>query len=171
MTRTETDSTSELIGLATQGSWRIVNDDVMGGRSDSNFAVADGRAVFEGNLSPDNGGGFASVRADLSAAPSPDTVAVVIRVRGDGKRYQFRVRTSEQRDGPAYKYEFSTTKGEWTTVRLPLAEFELSFRGRLIPDAPVIDAGRIRQVGFLIADRQWGRFRLEVESIRVEGGS
>jgi uncharacterized surface protein with fasciclin (FAS1) repeats len=43
--------------------WRIVNDDVMGGISDSRFRIDGGKAVFTGRLSLENNGGFASVRS------------------------------------------------------------------------------------------------------------
>jgi hypothetical protein len=50
--------------------WRIVNDDVMGGMSQSSFAqTPEGRAIFKGEVSLENYGGFASVRTvplDLS---------------------------------------------------------------------------------------------------------
>ena len=158
---------AELIDFPGGAEWRIVNDGVMGGRSDSTFQVEEGRGVFQGNLSPENGGGFASVRAAVKPQPELKMVAVAVRVLGDGNRYQFRIRTNEQGDGPAYRHEFSTTKGEWVEVRMPLADFELSFRGRPVPDAPPIAPSRIRQIGFLIANKQWGPFRLEVGSVRA----
>lgn len=49
------------------GYWRIVNDTVMGGRSQSRFYQQDGVGVFEGFLSLENYGGFASVRRYYSA--------------------------------------------------------------------------------------------------------
>ena len=145
----------------------VINDGVMGGRSESSFEIEEGRGVFQGNLSPENGGGFASVRAEVPPRSTLDMVAVAVRVLGDGKRYQLRIRTDEQWDGPAYRHEFPTVKGEWVDVEMPLADFELSFRGRPVPDAPPIDPRRIRRIGFLIANEQWGAFRLEVESIRA----
>jgi len=43
--------------------WQVVNDDVMGGVSASNFGVTNGAAVFRGAVSLENNGGFASVRS------------------------------------------------------------------------------------------------------------
>ena len=44
-------------------SWRIVDDNVMGGRSSSNISLnKDGFGVFNGTISLDNNGGFCSVR-------------------------------------------------------------------------------------------------------------
>ena len=53
-----------LVLQETSGEWRIINDVVMGGVSKSSMKLgSDGSAKFSGTLSPDNNGGFASVRA------------------------------------------------------------------------------------------------------------
>ena len=36
-----------------------------------------------------------------------------------------------------------------------------------MPDAPPLDRSAIRSFGFVIADRQWGFFQLELASISV----
>ena len=47
-------------------NWNIVNDDVMGGISTSYLSVSDGKSlIFNGNLSLENNGGFASSRLGL----------------------------------------------------------------------------------------------------------
>ena len=47
-------------------NWKIVNDTVMGGRSSSHWSSNPASAsLFEGYLSLENNGGFASVRCDL----------------------------------------------------------------------------------------------------------
>ena len=46
------------------GQWYIVNDGVMGGISESEITLNDdGTATFRGDVSLENNGGFASVRA------------------------------------------------------------------------------------------------------------
>ena len=51
-------------GPKTSGSWMIVNDGVMGGVSESHLSLtSDGILLFQGNVSLDFGGGFASVRS------------------------------------------------------------------------------------------------------------
>ena len=53
-------NTSNNIGLE---NWRIVNDDVMGGISTSELYLNDDKnLIFNGNLSLENNGGFASSR-------------------------------------------------------------------------------------------------------------
>jgi hypothetical protein len=148
--------------------WRIVNDGVMGGLSQSQMSVTtEQTGVFQGTVSLENNGGFASVRtepADFGLAPSK---GLELRVRGDGKRYQLRLRTDRDWDGIAYRATFETADGEWTTIRLDFRDCIPSYRGRPVPSAPVLDPARIRQIGFLISDKQEGSFRLEVGSIKA----
>ena len=45
-------------------NWQVVNDGVMGGRSYGNLTRSgDSEALFSGNLSLENNGGFSSIRA------------------------------------------------------------------------------------------------------------
>ena len=147
------------------GGWRTINDGVMGGVSRSTFVQEGGRAVFEGSVSADNNGGFASVRAPARDLNLRGVGTVVVRVKGDGQRYRFNVRTDDRFDGVTYRHVFSTVKDEWIDVELAIADFEPTWRGRRVPGAPVLRAEDIRQLGFLIADNQLGPFRLEIESV------
>ena len=53
-------------------NWQIVNDDVMGGISNSKMYLnEENRAVFEGRVSLENYGGFCSVRHDLKRNTYP----------------------------------------------------------------------------------------------------
>jgi len=47
--------------------WRIVNDDVMGGRSNSSLKISDaGHGHFIGHVSLANNGGFASIQLNTN---------------------------------------------------------------------------------------------------------
>jgi monofunctional biosynthetic peptidoglycan transglycosylase len=149
-------------------AWRIVNDGVMGGLSQSRMITAsDSTASFAGTLSLENNGGFASVRRVLDARLPADTDAFVLQVRGDGRRYQLRLRTNDRIDGVAYRAEFTTVADAWMRIEIPLDAFQPTFRGRRVPDAPPLDPTRIRQVGLLLGDKRPGAFLLEVRDIRV----
>ena len=146
--------------------WTSVNDVVMGGVSDSLMQVSeDGMGVFAGHLSLENNGGFASVRVSLPENDFTGYDGIVLRVKGDGRRYSFRVRTDMLFEGVVYRQEFDTVAGEWMDVELPFSDFKPSFRGRIVSDAPPLDPSRIFQIGFLISEKQKGSFRLEVERI------
>ena len=88
--------------------------------------------------------------------------AFVIRVRGDGRRYKFTVRTDRSFDSAIYQTVFTTKKGEWEEHRLPLKQFVPTFRGRVLSNEPPLDAAKVTSVGFLIADKQDGLFRLGI---------
>jgi NADH dehydrogenase [ubiquinone] 1 alpha subcomplex assembly factor 1 len=147
-------------------NWRIVNDIVMGGVSQSEIIVTDdSTAIFQGMLSLENNGGFASVRTNPEDYKMAGYTAITARVRGDGRTYQLRLRTDDRFDGISYRSEFQTTDREWITLRLPFSEFVATFHGQRVPDAPVLDPGKIRQIGFLISDKKEGSFRLEIDWI------
>jgi hypothetical protein len=144
-----------------------VDDVVMGGRSSSRVVSVGEGAAFEGVLSLEDGGGFASVRS----APRPLDLSgrreVVLRVRGDGRRYKLNLRTDTAFDGVTWQAPFTPPAGTWAEVRLPLAAFEPRFRGRPAAAGP-LDPSRVATVGLLVSDRQAGAFRLELAWIAAE---
>jgi len=152
----------------TSGRWMIVNDGVMGGISDSNFALSEeATAIFRGTLSLENNGGFASVRTYPGALQLDDYAAFRLRVRGDGRKYKLRVRTGGTFDGPAYEAEFETEAGKWTTADLPFSQMTPTFRGRRLRNVPDLDGSQIRQIGLMIADKKTGTFELEIDWIKA----
>ena len=149
--------------------WRPVDDVVMGGVSSSGFTASGaGIARFAGTVSLDRGGGFASVRTSPRDWDTTGAGAFLLRVRGDGKTYKFTLRTGDSFDGVQYQTRFTPAAGEWTEVRLPVAAFVPTFRGRTVPGAPALDPARVRALGFMISDQQAGPFELLVDNIRVE---
>jgi monofunctional biosynthetic peptidoglycan transglycosylase len=160
-----------LIDFSAEGEedrWSAVNDGVMGGLSNSRLVDAsDSTAFFEGVLSVENNGGFASIRRELPRHPLTGANAVILDVRGDGRRYQLRVRTDDRFDGVAYRAFFDTIDGVWQRIEIPFNEFRATFRGSSVPGAPVLEPERIQQLGFLIADKRPGAFRLEIRRIEA----
>jgi len=150
----------------TGADWRVVNDGVMGGVSSSTMSTTEvGTGVFSGRLSLENNGGFASIRTDLRQTDLSLFAGLVLRVRGDGRRYQVRLRTDASFDGIAYQAEFDTQADTWTMVILPFEAFVPTFRGYVPRNAPPLDPSVIRQLGLLIGDQREGPFRLEVDRI------
>ena len=155
--------------LASVADWSAIDDSVMGGVSHSRLRHdAAGHAVFEGVVSLEHNGGFASVRSrplDLGVSGAAN---YSLEVRGDGKRYKLSVRVDDAFDGVSYQARFEAPAGTWTVVRLPLSEFQPTFRGRSVPGAPPLDPARVRQIGLIIAERQAGPFALRLRSILAE---
>ena len=150
--------------------WRIVNDSVMGGISESAMQPVEGAMRFAGILSLENNGGFASVRS-REIDPLPRTVTeIVIKVKGDGRTYDFDLRDGVRRRAFSYRQRFETTAGEVTEVRLPIGAFTATSFGRVIPGAAPIRPENIRSVGITLADKKPGPFRIDLISINaVEG--
>lgn len=150
-------------------SWASVDDRVMGGVSRSHMRHdPDGHAVFEGRLSLDQGGGFASLRAPVVLpATTGRPLAWRLEVRGDGRRYKFTLRAGTSFDGVSWQASFDAPPGDWRTVRLATADFAPTFRGRRV-EAPPLDPAQVHTLGLMLADRQAGAFALALRRIDVE---
>ena len=98
----------------------------------------------------------------------PGASDYVLELRGDGKRYKLNLRTDDAFDGLSYQAAFETTAGTWTVLRLQLAAFRATLRGRAVAGAPPLDTVAVRQIGLVITDRQSGSFALALRSIGVE---
>ena len=137
---------------------RVVNDGVMGGESLSAFRPDPAGVVFEGRVSLENNGGFASLRSP--AAFPAGTSALELTARGDGKRYKFILRIDASPRAPIYQCDF-TAGPDWQGHRFLPGDFMASFRGRAV-DAPTLAFSEAREFGILIADQQAGAFRLQL---------
>lgn len=148
--------------------WQIINDGVMGGLSEGRFRInSDQTADFWGIVSLENNGGFASVRAVLNETVPGDFKKLKVRVKGDGKSYSFRIRTDENQDGAAYAVSFQTRKDEWTEHEFSPDDFTPTFRGRTLSHLPPLKDLKLKQIGFLISDKQAGGFNLKIGWIKV----
>jgi NADH dehydrogenase [ubiquinone] 1 alpha subcomplex assembly factor 1 len=146
--------------------WRIVNDDVMGGRSNSSLKMSDlGNGQFSGHVSLANNGGFASIQLNTKIKLVAENKFIVLRVKGDGKRYELRLKgnTSQYE---SYVHPFSTS-GEWQNLKLAISEFYPQFRGRKMNN-PNFNFENIEQISFLISNKQEEDFKLLIDWIGLE---
>lgn len=151
-----------------QESWRIINDGVMGGLSRSKIVFSDrGSVLFQGTLSLENAGGFASVQAEVPTINWKKFAGLLLRVRGDGRRYQLRLRTDQPNQDLSYRAYFDTHPESWIEVSLPFGTFQPVSRGRVLDGAPPLTPEMITWIGFLLADQQAGEFKLEVDWIKA----
>jgi hypothetical protein len=152
--------------LSKVNEWRIVNDDVMGGISESSIArTAALHGVFSGHVSLENNGGFASIQLNTRIQLAKEHKYIVLRIKGDGKAYEFRMK-SEISQYESYVHSFATS-GEWQTIKLPISEFYPQFRGRRL-NSPNFNFNTIEQVSFLIANKQEEDFKLWIDRIDIE---
>ncbi len=144
--------------------WRVTNDDVMGGVSSSTVEVRDNTLVFTGILRLENNGGFASIYRQQDSSVQLSQTAIKIRVKGDGRVYQLRLRTPESY-GVSYSVSFPTQKDEWLEHTFMPENFNPVFRGRLVLGAPILDFRQVSRLGFLLADKNPGNFTLLVAKV------
>lgn len=142
-------------------NWRITNDNVMGGKSEGCFLLAQDKGIFRGCISLDNNGGFSSVFQKLNRLQK-NLETVTIDVEGDGLTYQLRMIINLNGYHLAYKHDFNTVVGQREVLTFILADFHASFRGRMIANAPVLQSEDIKQVGFLVTRKVAGRFSLSI---------
>jgi len=147
-------------------NWIVVNDGVMGGLSKGNFSIDnEGHALFKGYVSLENNGGFASIRSQWTPYDLKDFDGILLRVRGDGKIYRFRIRTEQTGSNISYTALFSTEENKWQEVYIPFSEMVPLYRGFIVNDAGPLSPASIRSFGFMLADKQQGEFMLEVDQI------
>lgn len=146
-------------------NWKVIDDVVMGGRSAGEFYLNnDGHGVFEGSISLENNGGFSSVRYLGDKIALLDQNKIIIRLKGDGKKYQFRIKANSS-DYYSYVYDFETS-GTWETITIPLNSFQPSFRGSKLK-IPNFSSKRIDEIGFLIGNKENEKFKLIIDHIKL----
>jgi len=140
-------------------AWAAVDDRIMGGSSVSRVVhdTASGSASFEGELVVE-GGGFASVRYSPPFRLPPDVDALELEARGDGRSgYKVTLRSDAVDSSVSYQYQLPPLSGEgFTKLRLPLADFRATCRGRPVPDAPPLRAAEVRSLGLMLSRYEAG---------------
>jgi hypothetical protein len=144
--------------------WFVVNDSVMGGRSNSRLVVGADSLVFKGEVSLQNNGGFASVRAPFRFAES-GVKQIRFVVKGDGKQYQLRLRVDQYIDGPAFVYKFHTQANTVQAFTVSAADFTLMYRGREVRSDYQLTFDDVRSLGFMISEKQAGEFSLAIHEV------
>jgi hypothetical protein len=159
-------------------AWGALDDVVMGGVSASSFQRTAEGALFTGNVSTDNSGGFASVRT-RNFEPALDLASytgILLRLRGDGQRYKFFVRDGNGWDSIGYGHSFDTVANEWITVKIPFIQMIPVFRAKVIEDSPVLRRDRLRSLQIMLSKFEYngalnphfqaGTFHLEIKTIQ-----
>lgn len=147
-------------------NWIVIDDVVMGGKSSGSFKLnSDGYGVFLGDISLENNGGFSSVRYRFEKILINKSTKISVRIKGDGKKYQFRIKSNS---GDYYSYisSFSTT-GEWQEIEIPLKDMYPSFRGRKL-DQPNFSNDTFEEITFLIGNKNKEKFQLLIDKIELK---
>jgi hypothetical protein len=146
-------------------NWKVIDDVVMGGRSDGRFTVnKDGYGTFSGIVSLENNGGFSSLRYNFEPIETSMYSRFVIRLKGDGKSYQFRVK-DKRYNRYSYVYKFETTS-DWQTLEIPFHEMSAAFRGNKV-NIPNFEGKEMEEIAFLIGNKKAESFKLLIDSIEL----
>ncbi|MGB5403293.1 MAG: CIA30 family protein [Robiginitalea sp.] len=146
--------------------WYVVNDGVMGGLSKGSLRLdAEGHGLFSGKISLENNGGFSSIRYDCGPKDLSGYRFITLKVKGDGQRYQLRVKANRN-EYYSYISYFETT-GEWQLLKLPLDSMYPVFRGRRL-DMPDFGGNILEEIGILIGNKEARSFELRIDAIGLE---
>jgi hypothetical protein len=146
--------------------WKIIDDVVMGGKSNGQFKIdSDGNGVFSGDVSLENNGGFSSVRYQFEKINTTKDSKVIIRLKGDGKVYQFRIKNNRN-TYYSYVTNFKTT-GDWENIIINLKDLYPSFRGQTM-NIPNFTGESFEEIVFLIGNKKNESFALFLDRIDIE---
>ncbi len=164
---TITDNLIINFGLEKDGSdWRIINDDVMGGKSQSEAKLTAKTLYFKGNTSLENNGGFVSIRSPFQNFDLSAFETVTILHKGTNRSFSLVLETEKAYYLPYYKHDFKPSSEEWETTTIKLNQFKKYRFGQT--DGTKMNSENLKNViriGCTLFDKQAGDFELEIESI------
>lgn len=139
----------------------IVNDSVMGGVSQSGLREDAHGMFFEGKVSLENNGGFASMRSSVRFPHG--TLLIELLAKGDGKRYKLVLRT-ELAPRVTYVADF-IAEPTWQSYQFHLNQFKATFR-RQVVHAPTLSFSDVIEFGILISNSQAGSFAIQLKTLQ-----
>lgn len=157
--------------------WGALDDVVMGGVSQSGLRILTASALFTGVVSTSNSGGFVSIRTKNFQPPLDlsSFTGIQLRLKGDGQRYKFFIRSSPAWDGVGYAFSFDTVAEHWQTISIPFAQLTPVFRAKRQPDAPAFVPATVYSFQLMLSKFEYdgdlnphfqaGPFALELETI------
>lgn len=146
--------------------WFVVDDGVMGGLSQGAIKLNDAENLdYSGTVRTENNGGFSSIRCSFNTVDASKFNFIVLKVKGDGKNYQFRIK-----DDKFNRYSYITifkTSVEWETIKIKLTDFYPSFRGNRL-NRPNYNGKQMEEIAILIGNKTKESFLIEIEKIFLE---
>ena len=125
----------------------------------------DGHAVFYGNISLENNGGFSSVRYQPKKIELNKASVINIRLKGDAKKYQLRIKANAS-DYYSYVTSFFTS-GRWQIIEIPLKEMYSTFRGRKLDKFNFFN-DYIEEIAILIGNKKKEEFKIIIDKIELK---
>jgi hypothetical protein len=145
--------------------WYTTNDDVMGGISNSSLKITEnGNAEFSGTVSTENNGGFAMVRLPVNIKLKENNSKIVLKIKGDGKKYQLRIK-SKRFQRYWYVASFQSTN-KTQELEIPLKDFFPSYRGYRL-NFENFSVEKLEEIAILIGNKKNENFKLIIEKISI----
>ncbi len=147
-------------------NWQIINDDVMGGKSDSKLILTNNSIIFKGSISLENNGGFASFRSSIEKRDLSKYTKVKIKYKSTDLEREYALIFSKdlQYYNPKFKLSFTPKSATWETKEFLLSDAIETRIGR--PTGAKIlesDLEEIIRFGFILSDKKNGSFALEID--------
>lgn len=153
---------------STPNDWNIINDTVMGGRSDASIELTDDSVIFTGNVSLQNNGGFVSYRSPFQRYDLSEYNGIEIRYRSTGRRFSLQLDTNRRWWLPNYKHHFENDSNEWVSEQLFFEEFEKYQIGKATGKKMTSSKlDEVIRIGIILLDKKEGPFQLEVDDIKL----
>lgn len=132
------------------GEWRLVTDEVMGGRSTGELQLDRYKARdclrLHGSVTTANNGGFVQMALELAGGKRFDAseyAGVVLQVAGNGERYNLHLRTSDLwLPWQSYRASFVAEPG-WREVRIPFTGLEAYRTGKDFRSSRLVRVGLV----------------------------
>jgi hypothetical protein len=155
--------------LDADGSWFIVNDGVMGGRSSATGSLDDSVLTFAGEIVTD-GGGFSSVRLPLRPDELAGTSRFVLRVRTDGRRYE--LTADDDLAGRDRRIDHQAPivaeDAGWMIAEVAYDELRPQLFGTPVDDTPFAPEAAT-EVGIILNDGVDGPFEISIDWLAACG--
>jgi NADH dehydrogenase [ubiquinone] 1 alpha subcomplex assembly factor 1 len=146
--------------------WTAINDTVMGGRSEGKVSMKKNSLLFEGTISFDNNGGFASVRGPFKTTDLSEYTNVEIRYKTTGQSVALTLENYRPFYMPYYKKTLPNSAGKWEVITLSLMDFKAYRLGKTTGDSLSKEVlKKIIRIGFINGEKKEGSFSLEVDYI------
>ena len=97
--------------------------------------------------------------------------ALVLRVRGDRRKYLVNIQANTPKMTDLYQHRlFLNTPGQWETVVIPIDDFVITNWG-VIQDSNELNKLEIKTFGVDLLDKQYGPYSLQIDWVKVMTGA
>lgn len=150
----------------TEQNWQVINDTVMGGRSQSNIKYTKNSIVFRGTVSLENNGGFASFRSPYDQWDLTQYTSLTIHYRSTGFDMAWTMKDQRPYYMPSFRGNLPNTKGKWKKITFDLRNLEAYRLGKPLGyQLSNKELKNIIRLGFISNEKRAGGFELEIDTI------